>query len=100
MVRSEVKSLRKTVQSKRQGILELNSVKECLKELQEKYVFVPSDKAANNVIMVCKRYYLDAICKELVLWPGTTSSDTYIPEAMDSKRNQQKPYFVYEIPWV
>ena len=34
------------------------------------------DKAANNVIVVCKRYYLEVICKELDLWPGTTSSDT------------------------
>ena len=81
MVRSRVNSLRKTVESKRQGILELNSVKECLKELLEKYVFVP----ANNIIVVCKRYYLEVICKELSLWPGTTSSDTYIPETMDPK---------------
>ena len=45
MVRSKVNSLRKKVESKRQGILELNSVKECLKKLQEKYVFVPADEA-------------------------------------------------------
>ena len=49
MVRSKVNSPRKkTVESKRHGNLELNSVKECLKELQEKYVFVPADKAANR----------------------------------------------------
>ena len=36
--RSKVNSLRKAVESKRQRILELNSVKECLNELQEKYV--------------------------------------------------------------
>ena len=33
MVRPKVNSLRKTVESQRQGILELNSVNECLKEL-------------------------------------------------------------------
>ena len=85
IVLSGVNSLRKTVESKRQGILELNSVKESLKELQEKYVFVPADKAANNIIVVCKRYYVKVICKELGLWPGTTSSNTYIPETMDPK---------------
>ena len=83
MVRSKVNSLRKTIESKGHGILELNSVKECLKELQEKYVFVPADKASNNIIVVCKRYYLEVICKELDLWPCTTSSDTCIPETMD-----------------
>ena len=85
MVRSKVNSLRKTVEFKRHGILELISVKECLKELQEKYVFLPADKAANNIIVVCKRYYMEVICKELGLWSCTTSSDTYIPETMDPK---------------
>ena len=85
MVRSKVKGLRKTVKSKRQGILKLNSVKEYLKELQANHVFVPAGKAANNIIVVCKRYHLEVICKELGLWPGTTSSDTYIPETMDPK---------------
>ena len=83
IVRSKVNSLRKTVESKRQGILELSSVKQCLKELQEKYVFVPADKAGNNIIVVCKRSYLQVICKELFLWPGTTSSETYSPKNMD-----------------
>ena len=48
-------------------------------------MFVPADKAANNIIVVRKRYYIEVICKELGLWPGTTSSDTYIPETMDPK---------------
>ena len=85
MVRCKANNLRKTVESKRQEILELNSVKECSKELQEKYVFVPADKAANNIIVVCKRYHLEVICKELGQWPDTTSSDTQIAETMDSK---------------
>ena len=55
-----------------------------LKELQKKYVFVPADKAANSIILVCNRYYLEVICKELGLWQVTTSSGTYIPETMDT----------------
>ena len=54
MVRSNVDSLRKTVESKRNGILKLNLVKECLKELQKKHVFVLANKAADNIIVVCK----------------------------------------------
>ena len=49
MVRSKVNNLRKTVEFKGLEILELNSVKECLKELQGKYVFLPSNKVANNI---------------------------------------------------
>ena len=56
------------------------------KELQEKYVFVPADEAAYNIIVVCRRYYLEVICKELGLCPGTTSSETYISETMGPKQ--------------
>ena len=48
-------------------------------------MFVPADKPANNIIVVCKHYYLEVICKKLGLWPGTTSSDTDIPGTMDPK---------------
>ena len=36
-----------------------------LNKLHEKYVLVPADKAANNVIVVCKKYYLDVVLREL-----------------------------------
>ena len=36
-----------------------------LKELHSKYVLVPADKAANNVIVVCKKYYLQVVLREL-----------------------------------
>ena len=29
-----------------------------LKELHNRYVLVPADKAAQNVIIVCRKYYL------------------------------------------
>ena len=70
VVRSKVNSLRKTVEPKRQRIVELNYVTECSKELQQKFVFVPANKAADSIIMVCKRYYLGVIWKELGLWLG------------------------------
>ena len=36
-----------------------------LAELQKKYVFVPTDKAANNIAIVCKRFYIEKTMKEL-----------------------------------
>ena len=30
-------------------------------------MLVPADKASNNVIVVCKKYYLDVVIKELSL---------------------------------
>ena len=49
-------------------------------------MFVLVDKAANNIILACKHYHLEVICKELGLWPGTTNSDTYILETMDPNK--------------
>ena len=36
-----------------------------LEELQKNFVFVPTDKASNNVSIICKKYYLEVLEKEL-----------------------------------
>ena len=50
----------------------------CLNDLQNKYVMVPIDKAANNVAFVCKRFYAHILLKELGLNTNEPSS-TYTP---------------------
>ena len=37
-----------------------------LSELHEEYILVPADKAGNNVLVVCKKYYLDVVIRELI----------------------------------
>ena len=39
--------------------------KDTLHKLHANYVLVPADKAVNNVIIVCKKYYIDTLVKEL-----------------------------------
>ena len=34
-------------------------------ELHKKYVLVPFGKAANNIVMICKKYYVAVILKEI-----------------------------------
>ena len=48
-----------------------------LKEQQEKYVLVPADKAGNNIIFVCKYYYIHTLMKELGINSGSTINPTY-----------------------
>ena len=50
-----------------------------LHKLQTNYVLVPADKAANNVIIVCKKYYIDTLVKELGINNVNISDPTYIP---------------------
>ena len=42
--------------------------------LHSKYVFAPADKAANNVIIIWKRYYVDVLKEEL-----NSTSTYYVP---------------------
>ena len=44
-------------------------VKDTLHKLHANYVLVPADKAGNNVIIVCKKYYIDSLVKELGIHP-------------------------------
>ena len=37
-----------------------------IKEFHKRYVLVPADKASNNIIVVCKKYYIDMIVNELM----------------------------------
>ena len=44
-----------------------------MEKLHSKYVFAPVDKAANNVIIIWKRYYVHVLKEEL------NSTSTYVP---------------------
>ena len=46
-------------------LLKLDAVIEYLNELHEKYVLVPTEKAANNIAIICKKYYVTVILKEI-----------------------------------
>ena len=48
-------------------VLQNADVKACISDLHNKYVFVPADKAPNSIIMICKRYYIETLIKELGL---------------------------------
>ena len=51
-----------------------------IKELQQKYVFVPADKATNDYVITCKKYYLQVMCIDMGVDPRTgnvTGNDIY-----------------------
>ena len=54
-------------------------VKDTLHKLHANYVLVPADKAANNVIIMCKKYYIDTLVKELGINNVNINNPTYIP---------------------
>ena len=55
-------------------VLQNADVKACLSDLHNKYVFVPADKAPNNIIIICKRYCVRALVGELGLDGSSTAA--------------------------
>ena len=68
-------------------MLQNAAVKACLSDLHSEYVFVPADKAPNNVIIICKRYYIETLIKELGLdnCSTPTGNSTYTSCQMSSE---------------
>ena len=60
-------------------VLDQPDVKDTLHKLHANYVLVPADKAANNVIVVCRKYYIDTLVKELGINNINSNNPTYIP---------------------
>ena len=61
-------------------MLQNADVKAFLSNLHNKYVFLPADKAPNNIIIICKRYHIETLIKELGLdnCSTPTGNSTYI----------------------
>ena len=51
--------------TRKRQVLKDTRCRTALRELHSEYVLVPADKASNNVIIVCKKYYTEVIRKEL-----------------------------------
>ena len=60
-------------------VLQNAGVKACPSDLHNKYVFVPADKAPNNIIIICKKCYIETLIEELGLdnCSTTTGNSTY-----------------------
>ena len=57
--------MRSFIKKKVHPVLEDKQVRNFLKNLHHKFVFVPIDKASNNIATVCKRLYASVIYNEL-----------------------------------
>ena len=79
LVTDRVSNLKGHFKSHKCKVLDQPDVKDTFHKLQTNYVLAPADKAANNVIIVCKKYYIDTLVKELGINNVNISNPTYIP---------------------
>ena len=60
-----LKTIKKFQLRHRKRILEIKDVKEYLENFQKDFVFIPTDKASNNISIVCKGFYIKILLKEV-----------------------------------
>lgn len=71
-IRSRIRKLKGSMKTKVPFVFNDPKVNECLSSLNDRYVIVPADKAANNFVFVCKDYYYKCLIDEL----GSTNAYT------------------------
>ena len=80
LVVERISSLKEKIRSPKQKILNDPDVKDTLRRLHDDFVSVPADKAANNVTVVYKKYYIEELIKELgINTTNISPNSTYIP---------------------
>ena len=86
----------------REQVLGLRNKKvaKALSELHKSYVLVSADKAAGNVIIVCKKYYIQCMVHELTLNPDRTYEEVVgdKDELMRKICDEMKEKFDIEVP--
>ena len=79
LVTDRISNLKGHFKSPKRKFLDQPDVKETFHKLHANYVLVPAGKAANNAIIVCKKYHIDTLVKELGINSVNISNPTYIP---------------------
>ena len=90
MINNRLKFLKKIPKVIPKEVLKNPSSSECLKSLHERFVLTSVDKAAHNIAIICKKYYIKVVLSEIGLWPGTKNT-TY-----DIIENKPKKVIVYK----
>ena len=72
LVTDRILNLKGHFKSPKCKVLDQPDVKDTLHKLRTNYVLVPADKVANNVTIVCKKYYIDTLVRELGMSTSTS----------------------------
>ena len=81
--------------SKSEKIMDDDDVKSYLNELHEKFVITPTDKAGNNFSVVCKKFYIQCLLKELCLSKDSKKKKTTYKNLKIKQSNVVKRHVQY-----
>ena len=86
-IEQRISKLKQNFKQRTAKVLQNANIKACLSDIHNKYVFIPVDKAPNSIIIICKRYYIETLIKELGLggFSTPTGNSTYTSCQMSSE---------------
>ena len=59
--------------------IQLGDIKQYLKKLHDRFVLVPVDKASNNFAIICKKFYIEVLMKELGITENQIIASSQFP---------------------
>ena len=81
LIQIRIKKLSESMSTRSTSIFKDPNVAKHLSLLRDKYVIVPTDKAPNNLVFVCKSHYIDFLIKELGI-DNSFGNPTYSPTTL------------------
>ena len=76
LVLDRISGLKGKFKARECKVLNQPDVKDTLEKLHADIVLVPTDKAANNVIVMSKKYYIETLVKELGINTASSTNST------------------------
>ena len=93
-IQIRIKKLGGSVSAHATLILKDPNVAKHLSRFHDKYVVVPADNAPNNILFVCKSYYIDCLIKEVRI-DNSPGNHTYTPTTYAKEEILDKHQFVF-----
>ena len=97
LVAERISDLKRHFKSLKCKVFNQPDVEDTLHKLHTSYVLVHAGKAANNVMVVCKKYYIDALVEKLGINIPNINSLTYAPTGDSKENNLEGAQLVYDI---
>ena len=93
LVNRRASVLSRTVIRRHESVFDDPDVAAELAEIHVKFVVVPAGKASNNIVFICKTYYINCLMEELGM-SIMTGNPTYNPTTMSKDESQQNHHSV------
>ena len=65
LIQIRISKLRRSMSKRGKSVFSNPDAAKTLSTIHDKYVVVPADKAPNNIVFVCKTYYIQCLINEL-----------------------------------